>query len=152
MYTTVHVPLLLGADTRDKVWVLRARQRQAYNLGVELGLGSDRVPSAWSGDKTLTEQRRSGDMPTHNQRLQRAGLRRGLAAVDQFRKKRFGLEQSVVYWTDKAANAAELPPFSPRHTATWEYRQRDCRHDAFSHRDIHTLGSYPFAELRRSAC
>ena len=77
MYKTVRVSLLLDADTRDKVWVLRGRQRQAYNLGVELGLGSERVPSAWSGDKTLTERRRSGDMPTHNQRLQRAGLRRG---------------------------------------------------------------------------
>ena len=103
MYTTVRVPLLLDAEGRRRVWVLRGRQRQAYNLGVELGLGSERVPSAWSGDKTLTERRHSGDMPTHNLlRLQRAGLRRGLAAVDQYRRARFGLEQSVAYWADKA--------------------------------------------------
>ena len=102
MYTTVRVPLLLNASTRRSVWKLRGRQRQAYNLGVELGLGSERVPSAWSGYKTLTARRRSGEMPAHNLLcLQRAGLRRGLAAVDQFRKARFGLEQSVAYWTDK---------------------------------------------------
>ncbi len=82
--------------------MLRTRQRQAYNLGVELGLGSERVPSAWSGYETLTARRRAGDMPAHSLRLQRAGQVRGLAAVDQFRRSRFGLEQSVAYWTDKA--------------------------------------------------
>ena len=108
MYTTVRVPLLLDAAGRRRVWKLRARQRQAYNLGVELGLGSERVPSVWSGYKTLTARRRSGDMPAHSLRLQRAGLRRGLTAVDQFRRARFGLEGSVAYWKEATMSSNTL--------------------------------------------
>ena len=99
MYSAVSVPLDLDRASRRVLWRERLRQNQAYNLGVEIGLGSDGIPmGAYAGFKALTHRRQSGAMPRHAVRLQRPGMAAGLAAVAAHRKRRYALERSLAYW------------------------------------------------------
>ncbi len=110
VYKTVRVRLRLSAGTRRRVWRLRSQQNQAFNLGVELGLGAVsgglRVPSAFDGDKTLTERRGDGSMPNHPVVvLQRPGVRAGLDAVTKWQKAVWKHGKDVEYWQSRVEAA-----------------------------------------------
>ncbi len=101
--------LRLSAGVRRRVWRLRGQQSQAFNLGVELGLGAVsgglRVPSAVDGYKTLTERRGDGSMPKCASRLQRAGVRAGLDAVTKWQKAVWKHGKDVEYWQSRVEAA-----------------------------------------------
>ena len=93
------------------MWLLRSRQNQAFNLGVELGLEAvgrgEAVPSAFDGYKVLTQRRRDGSMPLHSTTLQRPGLRAGLDAVSRWQAAAAKHESSVEYWQGRVEGAPD---------------------------------------------
>ena len=123
VYKTVCVGLSLDAATRRRVWLLRSQQRQAFNVGVELGLGAadagETVPSAYDGFKVLQQRRNAGLLPSPPIVLQRPGVRAGLVAVSKWHETVLQHERNVEYWEGRAEDA----PNRPRDDAL-EYSQR----------------------------
>ena len=111
VYQTVCVGLRTGSGDRRLVWLLRSRQNQAFNLGVELGLDAveraEAVPSAFDGYKVLTQRRRDGSVPSHPTVLQRPGLRAGLDAVSKWRATAAKHDSNVEYWQGRVESAPD---------------------------------------------
>ena len=125
MYSVVRMVIAHDAAVSGEIWQLRRQQDQAYNLGVEVGLASDRPVGAFDAYKRLTELRAGGHVPKRLVRLQRAGMRRGAAAVAAHRRAVFAAEQSVAYWTEAVAkdqNDVERLEYAERRLARAERR------------------------------
>lgn len=125
MYSVVRMAIAYDTDASGEIWQLRRQQDQAYNLGVEFGLASDRPVGTFDAYRRLTELRASGRAPKRLVRLQRAGMRRGVAAVTAHRRAVFAAEQSIAYWTEAVAkdqNDAERLEYAHRRLARAERR------------------------------
>ena len=81
-------PVKMSPSTKNQLWRLRQQQNEAFNHGVELGLGAhasgDRIPTAYDGHAHLVTLRDSGQISSTTSTLQRAGIELGLNAVKKW--------------------------------------------------------------------
>ena len=105
LYTSKLLRLRLSKRDRETLWLLRRRQDQSFNMGVETGLAQqpdEPLPAPMTAWKRLTGWRADGTLPPHGVVLQRAGVAAGVDAVRKWRLARRECERDAAYWTERA--------------------------------------------------
>ena len=105
LYTSKLLRLRLSKRDRETLWLLRRRQDQSFNMGVETGLAQqpdEPLPAPMPAWKRLTGWRADGTLPPHGVVLQRAGVAAGVDAVRKWRLARRECERDAAYWTERA--------------------------------------------------